>query len=236
MKHSGEVQRLFRKTDEEMLQQSEVLLDSFQTNKILFVERFPHMGELFANEWVTTMAAARAIPPDYALVAKQASQSYALRALMLQGRMHFQTVIFYVQIAFPGDLAILKSFGQAQYNLARTNQLKLPLLLRTTSTQASKPEYQPALMAKGLKESDIALLNTLAERITNQDVALQKAKKERSRTTGQRITIMNAVWEKMTTVCRCAKLVFQDDTAKYNLFMLTNTEVPKASRTIEVTS
>jgi hypothetical protein len=38
---------------------------------------------------------------------------------------------------------------------------------------------------------------------------------------------MNAVWEKMALVCQCAKLVFQNDAAKYNLFLLTESETPK---------
>jgi hypothetical protein len=42
-----------------------------------------------------------------------------------------------------------------------------------------------------------------------------------------RIKTMNAVWEKMALVCQCAKLVFQDDAAKYNLFLLTDSEAPK---------
>lgn len=38
---------------------------------------------------------------------------------------------------------------------------------------------------------------------------------------------MNAVWEKMALVCQCAKLVFQNDAAMYNLFLLTDGETPK---------
>jgi hypothetical protein len=226
MKHPEEVVRLFNKTDEEVLQQSDVLFDSFLANKSQFVERFPHLDDPFAVEWATATTTARALPPDYASVAGQANETTVLETLMEQGRNLFQTVILYTQIAFPDDKAVLRLFGQPQYDAARTSQLKLPVLLRTTYTQVSKPEYKTALMAKGLMEAEINLLDSLAESIVNQDVVQQNAKKARSLAASQRITTMNAVWEKMATVCQCAKLVFQNDAAKYNLFLLTEAETP----------
>lgn len=69
MKHPEEVQRLFKKSDEEVLQQSDVLLGSFQANKSLFVERFPHLADPFVNEWATTTATARQTLPDYSALA-----------------------------------------------------------------------------------------------------------------------------------------------------------------------
>jgi len=35
-----------------------------------------------------------------------------------------------------------------------------------------------------------------------------------------RITALNTVWEKISLVCQCAKLVFQDDAVRYNMFLL----------------
>lgn len=226
MKHPEEVKRLFTKTDEEVLQQSDVLFDSFVANKSQFIERFPDLNDPFAGNWSAATAAARALPPDYASVAGQANETTVLETLMEQGRTLFQTVMLYTQLAFPNDTAVLRLFGQQQYDSARTSQLKLPVLLRTTYAQVSKPEYKSPLMAKGLKETEIAQLESLAQSIVNQDVVQQNAKKARSLTASQRITTMNAVWEKMATVCQCAKLVFQNDAAKYNLFLLTDQEAP----------
>lgn len=227
MKHPEEVVRLFKKTDEEVLQQSDVQLISFQENKEQFVARFPQLADPFDSDWAECIANARALPPDYVAVAEQAAQTSALENLMEQGRTLFQTVILYAQIAFPNDAAVLRLFGQPQYESARTSQLKLPILLRNTYAQVSKGEYQQALLAKGLKEEEIGMLNGLAEDIVAQDVAQQKAKKDRTLAASQRIAAMNAVWEKMALVCQCAKLVFQNDAAKYNLFLLTDSETPK---------
>ena len=231
MKHPEEVVRLFKKTDEEVLQQSDVQLSSFQENKAPFVARFPQLDEPFDTDWATLTASARALPPDYVAVAEQAAQTTALENLMEQGRTLFQTVILYTQMAFPDDAAILRLFGQPQYDSARTSQLKLPILLRSTYAQVTKDEYKPALLAKGLKEEEIQMLNGLAEDIVTQDITQQKAKKDRSLAANRRILAMNAVWEKMSVVCQCAKLVFQNDAAKYNLFLLTESEVPKIDDT-----
>jgi hypothetical protein len=226
MKHPEELKRLFTKPDEEVLQQSDVQLISFQENKELFVARFPQLADPFADEWATATSTAREFIPDFEAVNEQANETQILETTMEQGRSLFQTVILYVQLAFPNDSAVLRLFGQPQYDSARNSQLKLPVLLRSTYKQASKEEYKPALLAKGLKEEEIGMLNGLAEAIVAQDVAQQKAKKDRSQAASVRIKTMNAVWEKMATVCQCAKLVFQNDAAKYNLFLLTDSEAP----------
>lgn len=118
-------------------------------------------------------------------------------------------------------------FCVQQYDSARNSQLKLPVLLHSTYKQASKVEYKTALLAKGLKEEEIEMLNGLGTAIVEQDAAQQQAKKARSLAASVRIQTMNAVWEKMATVCQCAKLVFQNDAARYNLFLLTDAEAPK---------
>lgn len=224
MKHPVEELRLFKKTDEEMLQQSDVLLDSFQENKSQFVLRFPALADPFVVEWGQATATARAAIPDYVAVAEQASETIELENLMDQGRNLLQTVILYAKIAFPGNTTVLQLFGQSQYDGARDSHLKLPVLLRSTFTEASKPEYKKALIAKGLTGAEINSLNSLAESITLQTAVQQNAMKDRLLATNQRINLMNDVWEKMSLVCQCAKLVFQDDAAKYNLFVLTDGE------------
>ena len=226
MKHPEEVKRLFTKPDGEVLQQSGVQLISFQENKEAFVARFPELADPFGEVWAECIANARALPPDYVAVAEQAAQTSALENLMEQGRTLFQTVILYTQMAFPGDAAKLRLFGQPEYDSARTSQIKLPILLRSINAQVTKEEYMPALLAKGLKEEEIGMLNSLAAAIIEQDIAQQKAKKARSLAATARIETMNAVWEKMAMVCQCAKLVFQNDAAKYNLFLLTDAEAP----------
>lgn len=227
MKHPEEVLRLFSKTDEEVLQQSDVLLNSFQENKVPFAARFPQLADPFAADWAASTTAARLILPDYASVAGQTSETDALENVMAEGRNLFQTVMLYTQLAFPGDSTVLRLFGQPQYESSRGSQLKLPTLLRTLFTQVSKPEYKQVLLGKGLRQSEIDALETLAADIVNQDIAQQKAKKERSLDASQRIAAMNAIWEKMALVCQCAKLVFQNDAAKYNLFLLNEGEAPK---------
>ena len=229
MKHPVEVLRNFSKPDDEMLQQSDVLLGSFQDNKSLFIGPFPQFADPFASEWAATTATARLNLPDYVSATDQSSETDALEALMDEGRSLFQTVILYVQLAFPNDPNKLKLFGQSQYNSARASHLKLPVLLRTMFTQASKPEYKTALMIKGLTEVQISMLETLATSIVNQNVAQEKAKNERSLSASDRIAAMNAVWEKMSLVSMCAKMMFQNDAARYNLFLLTDGEAPKSN-------
>ena len=236
MKHPDVMLRNFKKTDEEMLQQADVKLASFIEHKGRFTALFPNLADPFADDWAITITNARALMPDYASVAAQSGETSALQALMDQGRTLYQSLLLYAQIAFPKNAALLKLLGQPQYNTARDSQLKLPGLMRSAYSVAAKPEYKEALVASGMKETDIELLDTLAQRILDQNLAQEKAKKNRSVDSGQRIQAMNAVYEKMSLVCQCAKLVFQDNAVLYNLYLLdsgssaaTTPELPPAA-------
>jgi len=235
MKHPEEVVRDFNKSDEEMLQQSDVLLSSFIKNKDAFIIRFPHLADPFATEWGNATKAAREILPDYASLAAQTSESDSLEMLMDEGRNLFQMLMLYTQLAFPNHALALRTMGQSQYEASRKSQLKLPALLRTANKEASKPEYKVALMDKGMTEAEINSLKTLADRIVNQDLALQNAKKERSLDANERITALNKIWERMALVCNCAKLIFQNDASRYNLFLLSDSD-SNASKTEETTT
>jgi len=49
-----------------------------------------------------------------------------------------------------------------------------------------------------------------------------KFKKGRSVDANKRITALNQVWTKMSLICQCAKLLFQNDITRYNLFLLSD--------------
>ncbi len=227
MKHPEEVVRLFNKSDEEMLQQSDVKLTSFIKNKPAFLARFPKLDDPFAAVWANNITTAREILPDYASVSTQTGESDLLEILMNEGRNLYQMLMLYTQLAFPNHAIALRTMGQAQYESSSRNHLKLPNLLLKAHKEASKPEYKAALMDKGMTESDIDMLKSLADKIVNQDLALQHAKKGRSLDANERIIAMNTVWETTALVCQCAKLVFQNDATRYDLFLLSDGETPK---------
>ena len=227
MKQPDEVLRLFNKADDEMLQQADVKLSSFLKNKSAFVARFPKLADPFASDWADAIKAARNILPDYASVAEQSNENDALEILMDEGRNLFQMLMLYTQLAFPNHAIALRSMGQSQYESSSRSHLKLPILLRKAYKEASKAEYKEALLDKGMTEPEIEMLNTLADKIENQDTALQNAKEDRSVDANERIIALNTVWEKMGLVCQCAKLVFQKDATRYAMFLLSENENKK---------
>jgi len=222
MKRPEEVNRIFTKSDDEVLQQSNAQLGSFEENKPKFVERFPQLADPFADEWSKAIRYARSILPDYASVANQSKETDALNTLIEAGANLYQTLLLYVRLAYPNDALILRIFGQRQYDAARKSQFKLPNLLITGYTQASNPEYKVTLMAKGIREAEIDALKTMAASIVNQGKAQEKAIKDRTLDKNKRITALNLVWTKMALVCQCAKLVFQNDATRYNMFLLSD--------------
>ena len=220
MNRPEEIHRIFHKSDDEVMQQSDLKLASFKQYKGRFVERFPQMEDPYAEEWGAATKVARNIVPDYASVATQSSETDALNAMVIKGANLYQSLLLYVRLAFPDDAALLKIFGQPKYEAARNSHVKLPGLLLSAYNQATKPEYKAALIAKGLKETDIEMIKTMADDIVSQDEAQEKAMNDRTIDANNRITALNTVWEKMALVCQGAKLVFQDDATRYNMFLL----------------
>ena len=220
MKRPDEVHRIYHKTDDEVLQQSELKLDSFIENNGHFVERFTELREPFAADWGAATAIARKIVPDYASVASQSVETETLNAMVSKGANLYQSLLLYVRLAFPDNAMVLRIFGQQKYEAARNSHTKLPGLLQSAYTQASKPEYKPVLMAKGMKEEEIEMLQTMADDIVSQDKVQEKAMNDRTIDANNRITALNTVYEKMSVVCQCAKLVFQNDAVRYNMFLL----------------
>ena len=226
MKKPEPLSRMYYMPDSVMLQQSDVKLALFTDNEGRFVSLFPNLSPPFAHNWGVANKAAQALLPDYASVAKQTGETASLETMMESGRNLFQTLVLYTQLAFPKSDTVLRLMGQAEYEKARNNQLKLPVLLRTAFAQASVAEYKTALLAKGMKETDITALQTLADGIANQDISQEKAKKSRTLDSTKRISAMNSVWEKMVLVSQCAKLVFQNDAALYAMFLLHDSPNP----------
>lgn len=226
MKRPEEVNRIFTKSDDEVLQQSDVKLGSFEENKGKFIERFPQLADPFAEEWCEAINNARRILPDYASVANQSKETDALNTTIEKGANLYQTLLLYVRLAFPNDAMVLRIFGQHQYDAARKSRLKLPILLTTGYTQATKPEYKSALMGKGMKRAEINALKLMTDSIVNQGKMQEKAIKDRTLDKNERVTALNLVWAKMALVCQCAKLVFQNDATRYNLFLLSDGNNP----------
>jgi len=226
MKRQEAVKRIFTKSDDDVLQQSKEQLGSFEKNKHAFIERFSELADPFAEKWSEAINFARSIPPDYASVANQSRKTDALNTLIEKGANLYQTLLFYVRLAFPDKALVLRLFGQNQYDAARRSQLKLPALLMTGYTQASKPEFRTALIAKGMKETEIDGLQSMANNIINMGKAQEKARKDRTLEANKRIIALNIVWEKMALVCQCAKLVFQNDATRYRLFLLSDESYP----------
>ena len=220
MKRPDEVHRIYHRSDDEVLQQSDLKLASFIENKGSFVGRFTQLGDPFAADWDAATTFARKIVPDYASVASQSVETQTLNAMVLKGDNLFQSLLLYVRLAFPDNAEVLRIFGQQKYEAARNSHVKLPGLLQSAYTQASKPVYKSALMAKGIKEEEIEMLQTMSTGIVNQDKIQQKAMTDRTIDANNRIIALNTVWEKMSLVCQCAKLVFQNDAVRYNMFLL----------------
>ena len=85
---------------------------------------------------------------------------------------------------------------------------------------ANDADVKPLLMAKGATAAQIYKLKTDAYAIIKAVKAQSKAKNVRSTSAQNRIINLNKVWARMVMLSGCAKEIYKDNHAMWNLFLL----------------
>lgn len=224
--------RRYKNTDAGLLQQSLTMHAAFEENKQAFVDRFPDLADPFADNWLAATNSAGAITSDFQKQAVIMQKTTALVGLMEEARQVLQTLFTYGSLAFPGDAAMARALGKNEYSKSKGNQAKMPLLLRMAHQQASKPDVKALLLAKGMKETEIARMIELSELLSETDVNQEGNKSSRTINTAVRIDAMNTVFGFMQQVNTASKLVFASDAARLAIFKLRDGS-PRARKTGE---
>lgn len=210
----------FHKPILNMMEDSQTMHDDFVDDEPDFIVKFPDLAPPFAANWQTAIDIADALPSNEQVKAQIGQLSQELEVQMVLARNQYQTLVIYVKLAYPEDEAILKVFGQNLYESARRNPLEMIELLELSFGVANVNPYKPALMAKGITAADIALLKTIELALRGKNKALEAAKSKRPFATQTLHKALNAVWAMNVKVNTAAQLVYKDDYAKQQQYLL----------------
>lgn len=224
MKKPLEEGLIFTLTIEEMLQQNNLMQSHFADDQAEFITKTPDLDDAFLTNWKKTTNLLDDTEKDDDYIDTQLLMTQTLDESMEKGRDLLQTVFFYVERAFPGKKAEAAYFGKDRYEAARKTPLKLVELMNKCAEAASEAEYLDKLTIKGLNSQTIDDLKDTAVIIKTNFEKRDKYISNRKKITEERNQILNKIWGFMSSVSDASKLVYKNDYAKFQQYVLYKTK------------
>lgn len=212
-----------------MLERAQVFHDNFLIDKAVFVLSFPLLDDPFAANMQTAIDEADAIPSGAQVDSQIAVVTAQLNAAMEEGRKAMQVLFTYANVTW-NSAEKTNTFGKNRYNASRASQLKLQELMEMAHEEANITANKTALAASGYTQAKLDNLMAKHDAIHDLNRTQEQMKSQRGEKTRLRIIALNNVWGFMKQINQASKVVFADNEAKLDQYMLyptASTSLPK---------
>ncbi len=210
----------FNKTYDEVLTQAFLFKSEFELDQSIFEDFSSRFAEPFAENFSELIEIADDIPTSDDDLNTQTELSHQLELKMEECRAHYQKLLLHIDFAWPNDDSKPKIFGSNLYPEARRVPAKFVDLLQEAYRDTNSDEYKSTLINAGFTESNIERIDELANELQGKLNAQHAFIKRTASRTNERTTAFNNVWEVMTQISNAAKLIFKDNPAKYEFYLL----------------
>ncbi|MCX6156244.1 MAG: hypothetical protein NT007_19000 [Candidatus Kapabacteria bacterium] len=214
------ITKKFSKTYDECLTQAYLFQSELVVDQTLFTAASPAFAAPFAANFLADIEAADAIPTNENDLNSQSVFTAEVEEQMDLARAHYQKLLLYIGIAWPGSDVKLKAFGNNLYEKARKSPPKMANLLQSSYLDANSTTYKADLIAAGFLQTDITLLDTLSSDLTNKINAQQDFMRHTFTRSEERAVAFNKVWDTMVKISNSSKLNFKDSPAKIEFYLL----------------
>ena len=212
--------RIFSGSDADMIQASRVAHGLFTEDKLAFTNFDPSFADPFGNNWQQKIESAAALDKDSYYMSNQTELTKQVEAVMNDSRSSFQSAKYFIEKAFPNQKTIHAQFGYNDYEKASYSETKMIQFLGIFHKAAV--EHSAKLIEAGFTQEKIDKIAELKEQLTNADYEQEKAKKKRGFVTQERINVLNECFEMLKRVSKAGKIIFMNDRAKYDQYLLPN--------------
>lgn len=130
----------------------------------------------------------------------------------------YKTVAYFVRYTFDGDKSIQNEFGLNDIKEARNNQPKMLFFMDSLAKTAAK--YKDELVKGGMNPDTIDALPQLGEELHEANQIQEKFKDEREELTQERVQRVNALYDPLARISDIAKIIYADDPAKLNKYLM----------------
>lgn len=213
------IERDFNMEDLVMLERAQVFHNAFEIDDVDFIPAFPFLAPPFAANFQTAIDTADAIPSGYEIDAQIAVVTEELNNILPLAQKAMQKLFTYVDVTWNSTVK-LKAFGKSKYEKARNSALKMKELLEFAHRQAEVLTNKTPLLASGYTQADIDGLLTLCDAIDAKNAEQEDMLAGRGEQTQARVLALNTVWGFMQQINKASKVVFVDNPAKIELYLL----------------
>lgn len=216
---SKQILRLYNMEDEAMLVNAQVMHNNFIDDLALFTAKFPFLTAAFGTAFQTSITTAEALPLDGQITDMLHFFTEDANAQLILGNAALQYLDTYVKYTYKDEYK-QHIFGQAHWNEARSDKEKMINALEEAHDVATKIPYSTELLASGYTAINATQLTDIANNLHVKNSLQKDAKSERKIETQTRVLAYNTVWNNMQTINLCSKVVFADNPAKLEQYML----------------
>ncbi|MBU0474130.1 MAG: hypothetical protein KKF62_08195 [Bacteroidetes bacterium] len=230
MSKPNEVHRNYTISDSEMVLTSNVYRALFIEDKLDFSQFDSSFADPYADNWAAAIAVAEVVAQDAELIDQMAQLTAKVNAKMAEVQDYYHRIKYYMEKAFSDNIAIQNEFGRNDYDKARNSTPKLVAFMQTLNNATTK--YSAELLAAGCAQEFLDKAPTLRDELRTAENNQELFKKTRPVETQKRLEDMNTCWDFSKNVCKAGKIVYSDNAAKYNQYLLPG-ETPKAAPVVE---
>lgn len=205
-------------SDDAMLTGAETMLDLFNVDKDLFNDLDADFNDAFSADFLEKIDTARDFPTDETVVDGITELTAEVNTQWNLCKAKFQDSKYFIEKAFPNNVARQNKYGFDDYAKMSTDQKKVQGFMDQFHDQAEADHV--ALIAAGYPQLKIDAIDTLKEAFRTADRAQEAGIKDRGLQTQTRIGLLNEVWKMIQRVNRASKNVFAGNYAKLQQYLL----------------
>lgn len=184
----------------------------------------PTLDQAWLDAWEAELDAADGYITDETYRDEIQGKTQSVENAMSDARKAYRQLKYFVQKAFPDDKAVQSEFGFDEYDSARRSDIKLHQFMLTLFEVATKYNAQLIDPAVAYPAAATANLQTLATNLMTLNIDQELHKKGQTTTTQTRIDNLNTMWVRRQLIAQASKLVYADNYAKYQQYLLPASE------------
>jgi hypothetical protein len=229
------INRKYKVADVYALEYAKTLRSSFITDQADFVVEDSNYANPFEDNWETAIDAAEAEPTDEQRSDQLTQLTAAVEAEMVLCRDTFQRAKRYIQKAFPNSEPHWNEFGFDDYEEARkSHPVMIPFMKRLHGTCVKYTALLsvPAVNFNAARIGEIELRRAALDGAND---AQEAFKKDMPVFTQNRKKTYNAMWDICTDVAATGKLIYKDDAAQFQRYLLPASDEPAGTMVLSGT-
>lgn len=212
-----EIKRMYQNSDAEMTETARVIHGLMVDDLAKFTAFDSTITELYAALFLTAIDNADTVIADSAVIDMQVQKTTAIQVDMDKAVGKYADVKYFAQKAFPTSIATQNEFGINDYERARKSPTQMIQFLDEMHRACAK--YQTQLVAKGFSAAAIEEIQTIRNELRTTNTDQEVFKRQRTKLTADRITVLNNCYAYITEANAAAQRVYKDDFAKRNQFV-----------------